>query len=268
MVTDRGNTGTQAEPGGDTGTQTEPGHVFDDESDGMTESLASAVRYPAESDDVVTTVLVGGLLTLFGFLVVPLFVLAGYLVEAVDRTAAGDEVPPAFDELGEMAVTGIKAVVIGIVYGFVPLLVGVGGVVVGIAGIGVGGDGALGGLGLLGILLAGLVSLILAVLVGFLLPAALANFARTRSIGSAFDIGILKPIWMSRPYAVTWVTMVVVLLIGGLVAAVLNVVPVLGTVAGAFVGFYFSVAAYSVLGRSWSSLPGVGRARYDVSRKL
>ena len=254
MVTDRG----------DTGMQTEPGHVLSDESDGMIESIASAVRYPAESDDVVKTVLVGGLLTLFGFLLVPLFVLAGYLMEVIDRTAAGDEDPPVFDELGEMAVTGIKAAAIAVVYGFIPLLVGIGGVFVGISGVS-GGDGAL---GLLGLLLAGLVSLVLAVLVGYLLPAALANFARTRSIGSAFDVWLLKPIWMSRPYAVAWVTMVAVLLIGGLVAAVLNVVPVLGAVAAVFVGFYFSVAAYSALGRSWGSLPGVGRARNDVSRKL
>ena len=258
MVTDRGDTEIQAEPG----------HVLSDESDGMIESIATAVRYPAESDDVVKTVLVGGLLSLFGFLVVPLFVLAGYVVEVLDRTAAGDETPPTFDGLGEMTVTGVKAAAIGIVYGFVPLAVGVGGVIVGIAGIGVGGDGALGGLGVLGILLAGLFSLVLALLVGYLLPAALANFARTRSIGSAFDAGLLKPIWLSRSYAVAWVTMVAVLLVGGLVGAVLNVVPVLGAVAAVFVGFYFSVAAYSVLGRSWGRFPRVGREGDDVSRKL
>lgn len=258
MVNDKGDTGMQARRrsanSGDYG--------------GLTEALESAIRYPAESDDVVKIVLIGGLLTIFSFLVVPLFVLAGYLVRVFDRTAAGDEVPPEFDEFGEMTVTGIKAAVIGIAYGFIPLLVGVGGVLVGIVGIGVGGDGALGGLGVIGILLGGILSFALALLVGYLLPAALANFARTRSIGSGFDVGTLKPIWTSRSYAVAWVAMFAVLLIGGLVAAVLNVVPILGTIAGAFVGFYFSVAAYSVIGRSWPSFSSVGEIGPAASEKL
>ncbi|WP_418284699.1 DUF4013 domain-containing protein [Halorubrum sp. DTA46] len=252
----------------DTGMQAGHGSEIDGEYGGVVEAIASAIRYPAESDDVVKTVLIGGLLALFGFLIVPLFVLAGYVVRVYDRTAAGDEVPPVFDDLAEMTVTGIKAAVIGIVYGFVPLLVGGAVVLVGIVGVGVGGDGALGGLGVLGILVGGIVWLALALLVGYLLPAALANFARTRSIGSGFDVGTLKPVWTSRSYAVAWVTMFAVLLIGGVVAAVLNVVPILGTVAGAFVGFYFSVAAYSVIGRSWSGFPGVGRVRPVTSETL
>ncbi|MDZ5810164.1 DUF4013 domain-containing protein [Halorubrum sp. AD140] len=211
-------------------------------------------------------VLIGGLLTVFGFLIVPLFVLAGYLVRVFEHTAAGDEGPPAFDEFGELAVTGAKAAVIGIAYGFIPLLVGGAGVLVGILGIGVGGDGALSGLGALTVLIAGLVWFALALLVGYLLPAALANFAQTRSIGSGFDVGTLKPIWTSRSYAVAWAIMFAVLLIGGFVAGVLNAVPILGTVAGAFVGFYFSVAAYSVIGRLWGSFPAAEGSRPDAPR--
>ena len=252
----------------DTGMQAGRGSGIGGEYGGVVEAIESAIRYPAESDDVVKTVLIGGLLTLFSFLVVPLFVLAGYIVRVYDRTAAGDEVPPVFDEFPELLVTGIKAAVIGIVYGLVPLLVGGAVVLVGIVGVGVGGDGALGGLGVLGIVLGGIVWFALALLVGYLLPAALANFARTRSIGSGFDVGTLKPVWTSRSYAVAWVAMFAVLLIGGVVAAVLNVVPILGTVAGAFVGFYFSVAAYSVIGRSWGGFPGVGRVRVPSSEKL
>lgn len=237
----------------------ERGAAIGSEHDGLIGEIESAVRYPAESDDVVKTVLIGGLLTIFGFLLVPLFVLAGYLVRVFDRTAAGDEVPPTFDDFGEMTVTGVKAAVIALVYGFVPLLVGGGVVLVGIVGIGAGGDGLLGGLGVLGVLVGGMAWFVLALLVAYLLPAALANFARTRSVGSGFDFGTLKPIWTSRSYALAWGTTLVVLLIGGVVAGVLNVVPILGTIAGAFVGFYFSVAAYSVIGRSWDGFPVDGR---------
>lgn len=247
----------------------ERGATVDDEYDGLIGAIESAVRYPAESDDVVKTVLIGGLLTMFGFLVVPLFVLAGYFVRVLDRTAAGDDVPPTFDDFGEMTVTGAKAAVIGLVYGFLPLLVGGGGVLVGIVGIGAGGgDGLLGGLGMLGVLVGGMAWFVLALLVAYLLPAALANFARTRSLGSGFDFGTLRPIWTSRSYALAWGITFVVFLIGGLVAGVLNVVPVLGTIAGVFVGFYFSVAAYSVIGRSWSGFPVDGDDDPDALEHL
>ncbi|RAW46237.1 hypothetical protein DQW50_05575 [Halorubrum sp. 48-1-W] len=238
----------------------ERGAAIGGERDGLIGEIETAVRYPAESDDVVKTVLIGGLLTIFGFLLVPLFVLAGYFVRVLDRTADGDEVPPTFDDLGELTVTGVKAAVIGLVYGFVPLLVGGVGVLVGIAGIGAGdGEGIVAGLGVLGVLVGGMVWFALALLVAYLLPAALANFARTRSVGAGFDVGTLKPIWTSRAYALAWGTALVVFLIGSVVAGVLNVVPVLGTIAGAFVGFYFAVAGYSVIGRSWNGFPVDGR---------
>lgn len=54
------------------------------------------------------------------------------------------------------------------------------------------------------------------------------------------------------------------LLIGGLVTAVLNVVPVLGTIAGAFVGFYFAVAAYSVIGHTWADVSTVPRHDHET----
>lgn len=41
---------------------------------GVVAGVEEAIRYPAESDDAVRTVAIGGLLVLFGFLVVPLFV--------------------------------------------------------------------------------------------------------------------------------------------------------------------------------------------------
>lgn len=249
----------------ESGMRSERGTPTDGESDGLAAAVESAIRYPAESEDVLKTVLIGGLLTLFGFLVVPLFVLAGYLVRVLDRTAAGDEMPPVFDDFGEMTVTGIKATAIAVVYGILPLFVGGVAVLVGIVGLGTG-DGVLGGLGLLGILVGGVAWFVLALVVAYLLPAAVANFARTRSIGSGFDLGTLKPIWRSRSYLLAWVTMVVVFLVGGVIAAVLNVVPVLGTVASVFVGFYFGVAAYSAVGRSWPDLTAVER-RETVSTR-
>lgn len=231
---------------------------------GVVAGVEEAIRYPAESDDAVRTVAIGGLLLLFGFLVVPLFVVGGYAVRVLDRTASGDDVPPAFDEWGELTVTGLKAVVIGFAYMLLPTIVGGGVFLVGALGVGVSGDGAIAGLGLLGAMLGGLLWFVLSLLVAYLVPAALANFAETRTLGAGFDFGTLKPIWLSRTYALGWATTFLVLLIGGLVTAVLNVVPVLGTIAGAFVGFYFAVAAYSVIGHAWADVSTVARRDHET----
>lgn len=234
------------------------------ERSGVIAGVEGAIRYPTESDDVVRTVVIGGLLVLFGFLVVPLFVVGGYAVRVLDRTASGDDAPPTFDEWGEMTVTGLKAVVISFVYVLLPTVVGGGVFLIGVLGAGVSGEGAIAGLGLLGAMLGGLLWVALSLLVAYLVPAALANFAETRTLGAGFDLGTLKPVWLSRTYALGWATAFLVLLIGGLVTAVLNVVPVLGTIAGSFVGFYFAVAAYSVIGHTWADASTVPRRDHET----
>jgi len=136
------------------------------------------------------------------------FILAGYFIRVLNRTAGGDEVPPVFDEWGELAVTGLQAVLIGVAYALVPTILG-GGVVA--IGIGLSGDGSLDGLGVAAVLVGGLLWTLLSFVVAYLLPAAaLVNFARTRSLGAGFAFGTLKPIWLSRSYAVAWGTMLLV----------------------------------------------------------
>jgi len=118
-----------------------------------------------------------------------------------------------FDEWGELAVTGLQAVLIGVAYALVPTILG-GGVVA--IGIGLSGDGSLDGLGVAAVLVGGLLWTLLSFVVAYLLPAALVNFARTRSLGAGFAFGTLKPIWLSRSYAVAWGTMLLVALLGGI----------------------------------------------------
>jgi hypothetical protein len=242
------------------GIQAERDEILGSGADGVPESIEVAIRYPAEGDDAMRTIAIGGLLTLLSVLVIPVFILAGYFVRVLNRTAGGDEVPPVFDEWGELAVTGLQAVLIGVAYALVPMIIGGGAVAV---GIGLSGDGSLASLGVAAVLLGGLLWTLLSLVVAYLLPAALVNFARERSLGAGFAFATLKPIWFSRSYALAWGTMLLVALLGGVVAGILNVVPILGQIAGVFVGFYFGVAAYSVIGRAWDGLPVVGHTSPD-----
>jgi len=117
-----------------------------------------------KSDDAIRTIAIGGLLSLLAFLVVPVFILAGYFIRVLNRTAGGDEVPPVFDEWGELAVTGLQAVLIGVAYALVPTILG-GGVVA--IGIGLSGDGSLDGLGVAAVLVGGLLWTLLSFVVAY-----------------------------------------------------------------------------------------------------
>lgn len=206
----------------------------------------------------VRTVLIGGVLSLLGVLIVPTILVAGYLVRVVRATMHGDEQPPVFDEWGDMAVDGLKATVIALVYGLVPMIVA--GVLV--AGslftlfVGQGSNGAsiLGGLGFLVGLLA---SLVLGLLAAYVIPAAVANFVETDRMGKAFSVGDLRPVLTSGKYFTAWISGFAVIVVAGIVGGVLNAIPVLGLVASAFLGFYAAVAAYYMIGHAWGDLRNI-----------
>lgn len=84
--------------------------------------LEEALSYP-HRDDSWRTVLTGGGLTFFGFLILPLFVVYGYVVHVLRSAALGEEEAPPFDDWGELLVDGLKALVIYLAYGIVPFLI-------------------------------------------------------------------------------------------------------------------------------------------------
>ncbi|WP_224449497.1 DUF4013 domain-containing protein [Haloprofundus salilacus] len=213
--------------------------------------LTESLSYVRNSDDWVKNVLIGGILSLLGFLIVPTFLVIGYLLRVVRGSMRGDERPPAFDDWGEMAVDGLKGFAIGLAYGLVPLTLAV--VFAVLTGLASGGGdiGVVGGLfGLVGALLVFVTGLA----VVYALPAGLANYAETDRMGAAFNTGMLRSTLTSGTYATAWLTAFAVFLVAGVVAGALNVVPLLGTVVGVFVTFYAAVAGYHIIGRAWGEL--------------
>ncbi|MFB6176993.1 MAG: DUF4013 domain-containing protein [Halobaculum sp.] len=201
-----------------------------------------AITYPTESDDWTKTVLIGGVLVLAGVLIVPTFLVYGYLVEVLRGRFAGEPTPPAFDDWRDLLIDGLQAWAVGVVYLLLPLIVGgilVGGSVAALAtgsraGGAVGIAGLLGGLG---------VTTLLSLVFGYVAIAGIINFAHEGTFGAAFDIGTLRTVCLDSDYAVAWLASVVVFFAAAAVSGVLNVVPILGAVASAFLFFYASVAA-------------------------
>jgi len=198
--------------------------------------------YPMEGEDWLMTVLIGGVLTIFGFLLIPLLAVYGYLLRVIKRSMEGDPQPPSFGDWGDVVVDGVKVAVVGIVYSIIPgivFAVTVGGSIAAMA-TGTRGGAAAGAAGLtVGFLL----SIVLSLVFGYVGVAGLVNFAVEDRLGAAFDVGTITTIALSREYAVAWLLSIAVFLGAGIVAGVLNIVPFLGAIAGAFVFFYAQMVA-------------------------
>lgn len=59
--------------------------------------IEDGLSYPMR-EDWVGRIVIGGVLGLLSVLVIPTFAVFGYLVRVLERTVAGDGVPPAFDD--------------------------------------------------------------------------------------------------------------------------------------------------------------------------
>jgi hypothetical protein len=232
--------------------------------------LSDALSFPRRGDDWLSTLLVGGILTLLGFLILPVFVVQGYLVRVLDRAARRERTPPSFTEWGTLFVDGLKVLVVNLVYGLPVFVLGV--VVFGAAVIIVPGEPMVvdsvepggappvpqstgsGGL-LVFVALVALVAL-LGLVVSYLLPAALANFAREDRLGAAFAFRTVLAGAFTRDYAVAWLLAMIVGLVGGLVGSALSVV-----VVGLFVLFYVQVVFYYLVGRGFAA--GLSKKRWS-----
>lgn len=214
--------------------------------------IERAIDYPRAGDDALTTILIGGVLGLLGFLVVPGLLLLGYFVRVLRSVEAGQETPPTFGQWGELLVDGVRAFVVVFVYSLVPTVVfavTVGGSLAGAMATGDVRPGALAG-ALFGLVIGGVLWLV----AFYVVPAALASLASEDRLAAAFSWGTLSAVLFDRRYAVGWLLALVLVVVGVVLVGVLNVVPLLGFVVGAFVNFYVAVAAFYLYGHAFADV--------------
>ena len=145
--------------------------------------ISESITYLRNSDEVVKTVLIGGVLLILSFLLIPAFVVSGYLVRVLQQTMDGNDEAPVFEDGERLLVDGLKAFAITLVYGLVPAIVGVVFVGGGMAAAFSGDAGAL--IGGASIFVGSLLALALGLAAWYVIPAATANFARTSHCTSA-----------------------------------------------------------------------------------
>ncbi|MFB6300258.1 MAG: DUF4013 domain-containing protein [Halobacteriales archaeon] len=205
-------------------------------------AIGDALRYPLQQDAWERLLLIGGILMLFGFLIIPLLVVYGYIVRVIKTRLEGADRPPAFGEWGSLLIDGLKAFGIGFIYLLIPLIVGTvtfGGSIAAIAAGGRGGAAV----GVAGLAAGMVVSFVLSLLFGYVAVAALVHFAHEDRFGAAFEFGAIKTIVLTEEYAIAWGLAVVVLIGASVVTGVLNLIPLFGTIFSVFVAFYIQVVA-------------------------
>jgi hypothetical protein len=213
--------------------------------------IEDGLSYPMRGDWV-GRIVIGGVLGLLSVFVIPTFAVFGYLVRVLERTVAGDDVPPAFDDWGDLLAKGVVAVLIALAYSIVPL-VAYGVVVSVVVGIGSGIGGDLGALiGLTGALLA-VAFIPVLFLIYYAVPAALTAYAVRGEVSAAFDVGLLKPTLFSAEYLLA-VVMPLLISVGVFLVSVVLLVTIVGAVLVPFVQFYGQVAVFRMFGSAFAAV--------------
>ena len=212
--------------------------------------LEDGLSYPLRGDWI-GRVIIGGVLGFLSVLVLPAFVLLGYLVRVLETTVDGSDDPPEFVDWGELLVTGVVGTVITLAYTVVPIvgyvllvvvLVGTGGAVGGDLGALVGVAGLLVTLALIPVVL----------VVYYAVPAALTAYAAHGEIGAAFDLAALKPTLFSTEYLVA-VFMPLVVAVGLWIATGLLAITIVGLLFVPFLQFYGQMAVFRMFGSAFAS---------------
>lgn len=188
---------TEPREPGDTGvdasTATEPEKPVDESSsaeDYDDEGLVSyAISFPGRSG--FGPVLVGGILFLLSILILPFFIVAGYLVKLTEYAAKGRPEPPEdFGDWSDLLVYGL--VVSFLVY--LPLLVLI------YAAFLVPTLLLADSVPAVGLLLGA----VLALLVGYLFPAVLVNYCVNQRLGDAYDPGRISDLAFNSTYLLSY----------------------------------------------------------------
>jgi len=205
--------------------------------------VGDAIKYPSQDWKkfaifvviVLIYVLIGrvGLIgALIGLIIS--FLIYGYILRAIKASLAGADELPEFDEIAGMIIDGIKVLIVGLIYAIPAIIIIIlsaasfiaaiyGGAYTG--ALSTGGLGLLGGLALIGIIVALLYMLLIG---GPLSILAIANMAYyDGEFGAAFRFSEIKD-HISRIGLADFIIWYIVMIISGIVAGILGAITLIG----------------------------------------
>jgi hypothetical protein len=179
------------------------------------EIISDSINYPSSNWG---KVLFLGVIMIASILIVPVFLLIGYLFRIIKATLAGLDELPEFDEIGEMFVDGLKVFVVGIVYSIPVIIINIIGALLGSTNSA---SLSLNPYMIWAVVLGYAVYIIVAAIIGLIEVIAIANMAYyDGDLGAAFRFGevldhIARIGW--GKYIVTYIVIAIVAFIGFLI---------------------------------------------------
>lgn len=196
-------------------------------------------------------VIILGIITIISFLIIPIFLVYGYVLRILKATIAGSDELPEFDEWGDMFVDGLKVFLVSLIYFIVPAIIILAGMwTVMIPFMSMSGSDLSVASTAAFALFSGiaLVGLLLMIIIYVIYAIAIANMAYyDGEIAAAFRFNeILDHIsrigWVN--YIIWFIVMILVSLVIGVVAAILNVL-IIGIVVTPLIIAPFALMFYS-----------------------
>lgn len=237
----------------------------------------TALTYLTDGDDGAETILVGGVLTLLSWLLIPAVFVVGYLQRVLARTNAGDPAP-SFADWGDLFRTGLRAIAVTLAYVALPvvlttavlasLLIFSSETITEVESSSVTDPATVadpaaaaepGGLGVLVVLGGLFLALVTWLAAWYVLPAALARLAVEGRFGAAFELRKLASVVADGSYATGWLLALVVLAVAGAIVGGLASVPIVGWALAPFAVFYANVVAFALYGMGYRDATQTGR---------
>lgn len=220
-----------------------------------------AFTYVFEDKQWISKLLIGVLLSLFVWLIIPAFILNGYLVAIIRKVMDGEdtgETLPQWDDWGKLTKDGFFVTIAQIVYTLPFLLV------LGIGFMGTVGFGGLSemneGIATTGLMatwgVTGCLGLLFAVALLFLTPAIAIQYAIKDDFGACFRFGDIWRI-ISAHFGDILIVFLVTLVAGfglSLATGLLSIVPCLGWIAAMALGLAFSPYLTMVTGHLYGQI--------------
>lgn len=181
------------------------------------------------------TILIGGVLTLFVWLIVPLVFIVGYFVTLTGRVIRREPTPPRFEDWGELLKLGIMAILV-----MLPLVIALSIVSF-----------------VLEMVSEGLVA-IATLAFYYVAPAVFLQFAVTHTFSGAYDVNELQRILTHRIYVVGLLLAVVGAIAGWIVFVLVSLVSFLTIIGWIIIIpmalFYYHAFLYTILGRIYMKI--------------
>jgi len=213
----------------------------------MSRFFRDAFRYPLQRR---ANILIGGLLCLSGILVIPAFLIAGYLVRVTADTIVGSDKLPSWSDFGYLFKKGAGAFLIAVVYLFIPVMI------IAIAFI----YGSWYTSSTIAALISAAMGGLLLFFTGLLCTIAILRYADMGNIRDAFAIGAIftELRYNIRGYFLAYSSLFGIWTVLGLLAFALSAsIPVIGLLIGAiveaFAGFYIAIAGVRIMGLVYNS---------------